>query len=84
KVKKSARGYFLTLKNTGGMPAPVNVILTYEDGSTDSIHETPAIWEKDLKQTEIEIPAKKQVRAISLDGGIFMDANPTDNDWQAK
>ncbi len=84
KVKKSARGYSLTLKNTGGMPAPVNVILTYEDGSTDSIHETPAIWEKDLKQTEIEIPAKKQVRAISLDGGIFMDANPSDNDWQAK
>jgi len=63
------------------MAAPVNIIATYEDGSTETFHETPAIWMKDQTQTTVNISAKKKVQSINLEGGIFMDADVSNNSW---
>jgi hypothetical protein len=83
-VKKVKDGYALTIDNIGGMAAPVDVHVTYADGSTGLVHETPAIWEKNQKQATVTIPAKKAVKSLSLDGGIWMDANYKDNSWSAQ
>ena len=63
------------------MAAPVDVIATYQDGSTEKFHQTPAIWMKDQSQTSITINTKKKVKSITLDGGIFMDADTSNNTW---
>ncbi len=82
-VDKTAGGYAVQIKNIGGFAAPVNVMITYIDGSTETLHQTPSIWEKDTRQARISIATKKKISAIKLDGGIFMDANEADNVWKA-
>jgi hypothetical protein len=81
-VVKNGNSYAVTLQNIGGMPAPVNVIATYTDGTTESFHQTPSIWEKDIQQAQVTIAAKKAVQSIRLDGGIFMDADESNNSWK--
>ncbi|HYK44111.1 MAG TPA: M1 family metallopeptidase [Parafilimonas sp.] len=84
KVDKTNGGYNLTIQNIGGMAAPVNVQISYDDGSADTLHQTPAIWKSDQKKTVVNITTKKQVRSIRLDGGIFMDADESNNVWQSQ
>ncbi|MFI5133446.1 MAG: M1 family metallopeptidase [Chitinophagales bacterium] len=78
------KGCTLTIENIGGMAAPVDVVLTYDDGSTEKFHQTPAIWEKNQKETTVSIATKKKIQSIKLDGGIFMDADESNNVWPAK
>jgi len=79
KADKAGKGYTLSIKNIGGFAVPFDVIATYEDGSTESFHQTPAVWEKDQKETSVKIKTGKTVKSLTLDGGIFMDANEKDN-----
>jgi aminopeptidase N len=77
-------GYKLTINNVGGFAVPFNVVVTYADGTTESTHQTPAVWEKDQKNIILTVKTKAAVKSITLDGGIFMDATPADNTWSAK
>jgi Peptidase family M1 domain len=81
---KSTSGYTLTLNNIGGMPAPVDVVMEYTDGSEEVFHQSPAIWQKNPKTTTVNIKTAKKVSSISLDGGIFMDADESNNSWKAR
>jgi len=69
----------LTVDNVGGFAIPFDVVLTYEDGTTEKGHFTPIVWEKDQKSTSLNIPVKKKIKSVNLDGGIFMDYTPDDN-----
>lgn len=82
-VKKTSTGYTVSLKNIGGFVAPADLVITYKDGSTETKHFTPAVWEKDQKQASVSITTKKQIKSVKLDGGIFMDANEEDNVYPA-
>jgi hypothetical protein len=83
-VNKTDGGYNVTIKNIGGFVAPVNVVVQYADGSTESTRQTPAIWAADQKRTTVKIPTTKTISTVTLDGGIWMDANTTDNKWTAQ
>lgn len=81
-VKSNGNNYTLIISNVGGMAAPVNVIAEYEDGTSEKFHQTPAIWMNDQKQTTVNINAKKKVKSLMLDGGIWMDADESNNSWK--
>jgi hypothetical protein len=80
-VTKSAGGYTATIKNVGGFVVPFDVKATYADGSTESIHQTPVVWEKNQKQITVDIKTTKTIKSVTLDGGIFMDADESNNTW---
>jgi aminopeptidase N len=82
-VRKSGKGYSLTIDNIGGMDAPVDVHVKYADGDSTSFHQTPAIWKANQKRATVSIPTTKAVASIDLDGGIWMDADTTNNRWNA-
>jgi Peptidase family M1 domain len=82
-VDKTAAGYMLHIKNIGGFAVPFDVIATYDDGSNESFHQTPKVWELDQKETSVNIKTGKAVKTLVLEGGIFMDANEKDNTWTA-
>lgn len=82
-VKKSGSSYSLSIDNIGGMDAPVDVHVKYTNGDTASFHQTPAIWEANQKRATVVIPARKTIASINLDGGIWMDADTTNNSWKA-
>ncbi len=83
KVEKASNGYNLSITNIGGFAVPFDAILTYADGTTETIHQTPIVWEKDQKNISVNIKTTKEVKSITLDGGIFVDADMKNNTWTA-
>jgi len=83
-VDKSKKEYNVGIQNIGGMAAPVNVVVTYDDGSKESFHQTPAIWKNDPKNATVNIATKKKIKSVQLDGGIFMDADESNNMFTVK
>jgi hypothetical protein len=81
-VEKTSAGYTVLINNIGGMAAPVNLLIKYADGSTASLHETPLIWQADQRLARVDIPSEKNIQSLVLDGGIFMDADPSNNKWK--
>ena len=74
----------VAVRNPGGMPVPFDVVVEYADGSSERVHLTPAVWQADGRRTEVRIAGGKAWRSVSLDTGIFVDANPGDNGWKAQ
>jgi len=83
-VVASPNGYALTIKNIGGYPAPADVLVTYTDGSTAIFHQTPAIWSNNEKEVTIAINTKKKIQSLRINAGVFVDADESNNSWQAK
>jgi hypothetical protein len=82
-VTKAAGSYTAQINNIGGFAVPFDIKLTYADGSTQTLHQTPAVWAANQRQTSVNIKTTKAIRSAVIDGGIFMDANNKDNSWTA-
>jgi aminopeptidase N len=83
-VTKAGNGYAVVLDNIGGMPAPVDLQASYADGTSETFHETPAIWGADQKRATVSIATGKTLKALTLNGGIWMDADTSNNSWGQK
>jgi aminopeptidase N len=81
---KNTKGHAVAIENIGGMAAPVDIVVEYTDGTIEKFHQTPSIWQKDQKLATVNITTTKAVQSIKLDGGIFMDADRTNNTWNKK
>ena len=69
----------VSIENVGGFAVPFDVNVVYEDNSTETLHQTPEIWKANQKRTAIALKNKKQIKQVTLEGGIFMDATPSNN-----
>jgi hypothetical protein len=69
----------VSIENVGGFAVPFDVNVVYEDNSTETLHQTPEIWKANQKRATIALKNKKQIKQVTLDGGIFMDATPANN-----
>ena len=83
-VSKAPGGYRVTIDNVGGMDAPVDLNLTFTDGSKQTVHQTPAIWRANQRTAVVTVPTTKQLRSLVLGGGIWVDADTTNNRWPAR
>ena len=83
-VNQTGAGAEVTIRNIGGFPAPVDLIVTYEDGSTETLHQTPAIWQPNLKEARVNVKSQKRIKSLALNGGIWMDASLADNKWESR
>jgi hypothetical protein len=82
-VIKTGTGYAVTINNSGGFDVPFDINITYGDGSSDTLHETPAVWENNPERTAVAIKTKKAIRSLAIDTGIWTDADEKDNTWTA-
>ena len=83
-VKRAGDKTEVVLDNVGGMPAPVTLVVTYTDGSADSLRQTSAIWKTDARRAVITLPARKPMQSVALEGGIWMDADAANDRWTAR
>ena len=79
---KTKTGYTVTVDNKGGMPAPFDILISYDDNTSDTVHQTPEVWQKNLKQASIVVKTSKKISSLKLEGGIYMDADKSNNSWQ--
>ena len=84
RVEKTSEGYAVRVKNIGGFAAPFNVVVNYLDGSSESLHQNAGIWEADQKFATVPVRTAKVIAAVQLNGGIFVDADPTNNRMEVK
>lgn len=82
-VTRAGSGYTAVLENIGGMPAPVDLVVRYADGSSDTLRETSAIWKANQRRASVRIPTSKRVESVQLRGGIWMDADSMNDRWTA-
>lgn len=71
----------LTIRNIGGFFIPLDVQLTYADGSQETVHYTAGIWEKNGSLATVKLPGGKVVKSLRLDGGKWVDADAANNSW---
>jgi Peptidase family M1 domain len=78
---KSVAKNVVSVNNVGGFAIPFDIIVTYSDQTTETIHQTPAVWQTNQKRAVIALKNKKEIKQVIVDGGIFMDATPNNNTW---
>lgn len=83
-VNSNSKTQTILIKNEGGFAIPFDVNIVYADGTKETVHETPAIWEANQKTATISFKGTKKMKSVTLDGGLFMDATPQDNTWTSK
>lgn len=76
---KTNTGYEITVNNKSDKPLPVDLTLTYEDGSREAIHRTIGVWESGTRAVKIEVPTTKKLKRILLGGPHTPDKNKSDN-----
>jgi hypothetical protein len=71
------------IDNIGGFAIPFDLVIHYTDGSSDKQHQTPAIWAGNEKKAQVSVSpaAGKKIRSLELKGGIYVDADITNNSW---
>lgn len=74
----------IVIKNKGGFAIPLNVDLKYADGTNETIHYTPGIWHKNQQQFIARIQKNKKIKTVTLDTGVFVDADEKNNKWTKK
>lgn len=85
KIDTLTRGkgfYALKVKNVGGFAIPFDVKIVYADGQKASMHETPEVWKNNETEQVFKISTDKIIKSVAIDGGIFMDYTPADNEWK--
>ena len=83
-VARTGAGYSVALKNIGGFDAPVDLVMTFSDGTTTTVHETPAVWRANQASATVSVPTRKTLRSLALGHGIWVDADTTNDRWSAK
>ena len=81
-VKSSGASTAVVVSNIGGMVAPFDLAVSYDDGTAENFHQSPAVWQSNQHQVQIAITPKKKIKSIKLKGGIFMDADESNNEWK--
>lgn len=72
------------IQNIGGFTAPFTLTVTYSDGTTQSFKETAEVWSANQKATSVVISSNKTIASAKIEGGIFEDADDSNNTWKAK
>ena len=82
-VDKTGDGYSVYISNVGGMPAPADLVARFSDGSTQTFHQNAAIWAVLKRRAAARLRTGKTLQSLSLDTGIWVDADSTNNVWSS-
>ena len=83
-VKKKGKNYVVGITSVGNKPVPVDLELTYADGSRTTVHRSVAVWENCDKTITISVPANKKLVKAALTGIYNVDSNKADNVFEVK
>jgi aminopeptidase N len=78
-IRKAGESYRFGIRNIGGFPVPVDLQLNFTDGSSQTVHRSPAIWKQNQNQASITVSSSKLLHSASLVTDIFVDADESNN-----
>jgi len=80
-VDKNREGYAIMIENKSIKPLPIDLTLTYADGSTEKHHSTIGVWEKGDQQVKIEIKTAKKLSKVVMGSAHVPDKVKSDNSF---
>ncbi|MEJ8801837.1 M1 family aminopeptidase [Pontibacter sp. H249] len=74
----------VTVASVGTKPVPVDLIVTYTDGTSLTLHKDISVWEKGNSTMQLTFKPTKQVKQLELKGTYTPDSNKKDNIYHVK
>lgn len=84
KVAQAATQKQITIESIGTKPVPVDVTVTFDDGSKKTLHQSIIVWEKGSKITSITFTSPKKITKVQLGSVHTPDSNKKNNVWPVK
>lgn len=83
KVKTSGKAKAI-ITNVGSLPVPINLVVTFADGSKQTVYRSIEVWERGNTTVTIPLPKGKTIKTITLGDAHIPDSNKRDNVWEAQ
>ncbi|MFI5453217.1 M1 family metallopeptidase [Pedobacter sp. UC225_61] len=83
-ITKTDVGYDIEIENKSNKPLPVDLTITYSDNSTEKIHHTIGVWEKENKTFISPVKTNKQISKVVMKSDHVPDKNRSDNTFILK
>lgn len=74
----------IVVKKSGRMPLPVELLITFDDGSSQKVYKNAAIWQNGESEKIIDIDTDKKIRKILLGSEHIPDIDLSNNQWPAE
>lgn len=74
----------IVISMVGSKPQPIDITITYKDGSKEKIHRSVAVWETGNKSVTITFVSTKKVKEIHLGSTYVPDVNWKNNVYRVK
>ena len=78
-IKKVTLDNKIVVENVGGLPMRVELLCEYEDGTTEVIKESTAIWSSMAPAVVIEADGEKKIKKVTLGSERIPDINESNN-----
>lgn len=72
------------IESKGNKPLPIDLTVTYADGSKEKIHRSIEVWEKGNRTVLLNINSLKKVKSLNLGSTHVPDVNKADNFYEVK
>ncbi|MCX2574273.1 M1 family metallopeptidase [Pedobacter sandarakinus] len=80
-VDTTSTGYAVTVQNKGTKPLPIDLMLTYDDGSVENIHQTIGIWEHGAQEVKVDVKTVKKLKKVVMGSSHVPDKSKGDNSF---
>ncbi|OGX92192.1 M1 family metallopeptidase [Hymenobacter coccineus] len=83
RVAPATSGTAITVEAKGTKPVPIDLLVTFADGTTQKIHRTIAVWQAGARTVAVPVASKKTIKKIVIGSLYVPDSFPKDNVWEA-
>lgn len=83
-VNKTAGGYAIEIENKSMKPLPIDLTISYTDGSAEKIHHTIGVWESGNPTFTSMLKTGKQISKVVMGSSHVPDKNKSDNTFEVK
>lgn len=84
KVLDKGKQKQVTIQMKGTKPVPVDLTITYKDGSAEKIHRSIAVWERGNMSVEVKFNSDKKIRSVKLGSTYTPDIDKKNNLYDIK
>ena len=84
KYTAGKKEHSVVVEAKGSKPVPIDLTVTFSDGSTQKIHRSIAVWEKGERSVEIKFASAQVVKTLLLGSTYVPDVDKSNNRWDVK
>ncbi|WNM18773.1 M1 family metallopeptidase [Flavobacterium capsici] len=81
---KNVKANQITIENLGEKPLPIDLEITFSDGSVEKIHQSIAAWKKGNKEVVVTTKSAKKIKKVVLGSTYVPDSNKKNNLFELK